>query len=94
MWRTLSASHYYDCNGASCDAPTLQPWALNLYSFAPQYAPQRPPGGTGALGETLWLVGAASDALSSVLGPDEACCGRENPIRGGCGRCLLTMGSV
>lgn len=86
---TLTSSHFYDCNGAACDAPTLQPWELYKYSFAPQYAPQEPPGGVGEFGESLWLVGAASDALSTLLGPDDSCCGREDAGRGGCGKCII-----
>ena len=89
MWRSLTASHFWDCNGAACDAPTLDPWESFLYSFAPHYAPQRPPTGTGEYGESLWLVGAASDALSAALGPDSPCCGSEDQGRGGCGRCVL-----
>ena len=89
MWSELTSTHYWDCNGGACDAPMLQPWNERLYSFAPQYAPQRPPGGTGQYGETLWLVGAASDSLSKLLGGDDECCGRDDTNVGGCGRCIL-----
>lgn len=88
-WSTLTATHFWDCNGASCDAPTLKPWDETKYSFAPQYAPRKPSrGGVGPYGETLWLVGAASDALSQKLGPD-TCCGKDDTGVGGCGRCVL-----
>ena len=89
MWSELTSTHYWDCNGGACDAPMLQPWNERLYSFAPQYAPQRPPGGTGQYGETLWLAGAASDSLSKLLGGDDECCGRDDTNVGGCGRCIL-----
>ena len=32
---TLSATHFWDCNGAACDATTLQPWDPNKYRYAP-----------------------------------------------------------
>ena len=94
-WQTLSASHFYDCDGAACDAPILQPWEAYQYSFSPRYAPMTPTDGVGAFGETLWLVGAASDALSTALGADDPCCGADVPegqqgsSRGGCGKCIL-----
>ena len=88
-WQSLTATHYWDCNGGSCDATTLQPWDEELYSFAPHYAPMVPEGGVGQYGETLWLVGAASDELSALLGPDDSCCGRDDTGSGGCGKCVL-----
>jgi hypothetical protein len=33
------------------------------------------------------MTGAASDALSAMLGPNDSCCGGEDV--GGCGKCLL-----
>ena len=91
---TLSASHFWDCNGGACDAPTLDPWIEYIYSYAPHYAPQLPPNGIGEHGESLWLTGAASDALSTLLGASDPCCGRDvdsstGDVRGGCGKCML-----
>jgi len=89
---TLKSTHFWDCNGLSCDAPTLQPWNLREYKAAPQYAPMRPENYGGAkYGEKLWMVGAASDALSDALGPDSDCCGVDNEGGGGCGKCLLVQ---
>lgn len=42
-------------------------------------------------GEKLWMVGAASDALSAALGSDSDCCGADNEGGGGCGKCLLVQ---
>jgi hypothetical protein len=47
--------------------------------------------GGAKYGEKLWMVGAASDALSDALGPDSDCCGRDNSGGGGCGKCLLVQ---
>jgi len=86
----LQATHFWDCNGGSCDAPTLQPWDPKMYTYAPQYAPTDPAQHGGAMyGERLWMTGAASDALSALLGPDSDCCGTDTAGGGGCGRCLL-----
>ena len=91
-WSTgLRATHFWDCNGAGCDAATLHPWNEALYSYSPFYAPQDPDEhGGAAYGESLWLTGAASPGLAALLGSDAACCGRdEHDEGGGCGRCLL-----
>jgi len=89
---TLKSTHFWDCNGLSCDAPTLQPWSPREYKAAPQYAPMDPAKHGGAkYGEKLWMVGAASDALSDALGPDCDCCGVDNEGGGGCGKCLLVQ---
>ena len=91
-WFTgLTASHFWDCNGAGCDATTLQPWDPSRYAFSPFYAPQDPAlHGGSVYGESLWLTGAASEALAALLGDDAACCGRDdNDDGGGCGKCLL-----
>lgn len=85
----VTATHHWDCNGASCDATTLQPFVEDRYSYAAAYGPLSPPAGAAAYGEELWLVGAASDALSALLGPDVPSCGRDDTGHGGCGRCLL-----
>ena len=85
----LTATHFWDCNGAACDATTLSPYRASLYSFAPQYAPSKPPVGANPYNESLWLVGAMSDPLSLVLGSGDAGCGRDDSGLGGCGRCLL-----
>jgi hypothetical protein len=39
----------------------------------------------------MWLVGAASDALSRHLGGHDGCCGRDKI--GGCGKCILVENS-
>ena len=41
----------------------------------------------------MWLTGAASDALSALLGTDDGCCGADanDGGVGGCGRCLLVQ---
>lgn len=83
-------THYWDCNGAGCDATLLHPWNVRKFVFPSQYAPTDPQDyKKGArYGEKLWLMGAASDALAEILGPDVGCCGHDK--RGqACGRCLL-----
>ena len=87
---TLTATHYWDCNGASCDSRTLQPWNERKYVYASAYAPIDPNDHGGAVyGETIWLTGAASDALSALLQPDDGCCGTDPDGGGGCGKCVL-----
>jgi len=89
---TLQATHFWDCNGMACDAPTIQPWDMRKYKAAPQYSPMDPEHYGGAkYGEKLWMTGAASDALSDALGPDSDCCGVDNQGGGGCGKCLLVQ---
>ena len=71
--------------------PRLQLWTI---ASLPQIANHvfelsRAAGGVGHYGETLWLVGAASDGLSAELGADDPCCGHEDTGRGGCGKCVL-----
>lgn len=39
------------------------------------------------------MTGAASDALSALMGPDADCCGSDTEGGGGCGRCLLVRNS-
>jgi len=86
----LVATHFWDCNGAACDAATLQPWNIYEYKYSPQYAPLDPNKyGGSAYGERMWMTGAASDALSAMLGPDSDCCGADSAGGGGCGKCLL-----
>jgi len=90
----MKMTHYWDCSGQGCDASTLQPWNLEKYVAPPGYGPQDPVEFGGALyGEKMWLTGAASDALSAIMGPDDGCCG-EDPNDGGvggCGKCLLVQ---
>lgn len=86
--RTAGGSHFWDCSGMGCDAGTLQPWDPSKYKATAAYAPMDPADHGGALyGEKMWMVGAASDALSSVLGPNDPCCGSHQ--EGGCGKCVL-----
>jgi len=90
----LTLSTYWDCNGQGCDAETLQPWRAALYVSPPGYGPQDPNDFGGPVyGEAMWLTGAASDALSALLGPDDGCCGVDGNDGGvgGCGRCLLVQ---
>lgn len=91
QWQgTLQSSHYWDCNGQSCDAGTLQPWNEAEYSASPMYAPTDPSQHGGAVyGETLWMTGAANDQLAQMMGPDDGCCGYTD--EGGCGKCLLVQ---
>ena len=92
---TLRSTHYWDCNGQGCDATLLQPWKTSRYSSPAGYQPQDPNdfGGPSQYGERLWMSGAASDALSELLGKDDGCCGRDwsedGRLLGGCGRCVL-----
>lgn len=37
----------------------------------------------------MWMTGAASDKLSAMLGPDDACCGKDGDNKGGCGKCVI-----
>lgn len=86
--QNAGGSHFWDCSGMGCDAGTLQPWDPSKYKAAAAYAPMDPAEHGGALyGEKMWLTGAASDALSNQLGPNDACCG-SHP-EGGCGKCVL-----
>jgi len=86
----LKGTHFWDCNGGSCDAKTLQPWKQAKYVFSAQYAPLDPAAYGGAqYGEKMWVTGAANDDLARLLGPDGACCGRDGQNKGGCGKCML-----
>jgi len=86
----LVLTHYWDCSGQGCDAATLQPWDASKYVTPPGYSPQDP-GDQAMYGEKMWLVGAASDTLSQLLGEDDPCCGADlnDGGVGGCGKCLL-----
>jgi len=85
----MKLTHYWDCSGQGCDAATLQPWDKSKYISPPGYGPQDPSDFGGAMyGEKMWLTGAASDALSKLMGPDDGCCGQDGG-RGGCGKCAL-----
>jgi len=87
----VKLTHFWDCNGMACDAPTLQPWDLSKYVASPGYSPQNPDNHGGAVyGEKMWLVGAASDSMSDLLGEHDPCCGSSNDgSSGGCGKCVL-----
>merc|ERR1740123_1533677 len=87
-------THYWDCNGQGCDAGTLQPWNPSSYLSPPGYGPQDPNDFGGPIyGEQMWLTGGASDALSQLMGADDACCGQDlnDGGVGGCGKCLLVQ---
>ena len=94
MWynATLKSTHYWDCNGQGCDAATLSPWDESLYVSPPGYGPLDPTahGGSSGEGEKLWMTGAASDALASLLGEDDTCCGTDTESTG-CGKCVLVQ---
>merc|ERR1712217_852935 len=63
------------------------------YKAVAAYAPVDPADHGGALyGEKMWMTGAASDALSSALGPNDPCCGSH--VEGGCGKCVLISATV
>jgi len=90
----MKMTHYWDCNGQGCDAATLQPWMESRYISPPGYGPQDPNDFGGPLyGEKMWLTGAASDALSKLMGADDGCCGSDlnDGGVGGCGKCLLVQ---
>jgi len=91
VWQQgITTSHFWDCNGASCDAATLQPLDNREYKYAPQYAPVDPSNYGGPIyGERLWMTGRTSDTLSALLGRDDGCCGTDTTGGGGCGRCIL-----
>jgi hypothetical protein len=77
---SLKATHYWDCSGAACDSKTLNPWDPSKYRYSAYYAPLDPnsyPGGA-VYGERMWMTGAASDALSDMLGRDDSCCGQDS----------------
>merc|ERR1712190_406968 len=40
--RVMKMTHYWDCNGQSCDSTTLQPWDTSKYISPPGYGPQDP----------------------------------------------------
>jgi len=85
----LQGTHYWDCNGAGCDATVLQPFSHKKFVYAPQYAPTDPAEhGGGVYGEKMWMTGAASDELAALLGPNTGCCGSDTDSTG-CGQCLL-----
>mmetsp|Transcript_68151 Transcript_68151/g.131642 ORF Transcript_68151/g.131642 Transcript_68151/m.131642 type:complete len:443 (+) Transcript_68151:116-1444(+) len=90
----MKMTHYWDCNGQGCDATTLQPWMETRYISPPGYGPQDPMDFGGPLyGEKMWLTGAASDALSQLMGDDDGCCGGDpnDGGVGGCGKCVLVQ---
>jgi len=90
----MKMTHYWDCSGQGCDAATLQPWDESKYVSPPGYGPQDPADFGGAkYGEVMWLTGAASDALSALMGPDDGCCGGDpnDGGVGGCGKCALVQ---
>merc|ERR1712048_446183 len=90
----MKMTHYWDCSGQGCDSATLQPWDESKYISPPGYAPQDPADFGGSMyGEKMWLTGAASDALSALLGADDACCGSDpnDGGVGGCGKCVLVQ---
>jgi len=86
----LNSSHYWDCRGQSCDATHLRPWNERRFVSPPEYAPMDPQlFGGSVYGEKIWMLGALSDALSNMLGPDINNCGVDNGGGGGCGQCLI-----
>lgn len=88
-WQNVKLTHFWDCNGMGCDASTLQPWDESKYVASPGYQPQDPANHGGSVyGEQMWLVGAASDDLATLMGEDAACCGSDTNS-GGCGKCAL-----
>lgn len=91
QWRKkLVSAHYWDCSGHSCDATHLQPWDANRFVTPPEYAPMDPENyGGSKYGEKIWMMGATSDAVSQLLGPDANNCGSDKGGSGGCGQCLL-----
>jgi len=97
-WRTgLNASHFWDCNGAGCDATTLQPYSAEKFLYASQYGPADPNDFGGPVyNESLWLTGAASDTLAHMLASDQGLneseyyCGLDEQSPG-CGKCLLVQ---
>jgi len=97
QWLTgLTATHFWDCNGAGCDATVLQPWDPHKYSYAAHYAPMDPNDYGGSwYGESLWMTGAASVTLSKMMGDDDPCCGADENDHdgGGCGKCVLVRAS-
>lgn len=87
--QSVRLTHFWDCAGMACDAPTLQPWDPTKYVSSPGYSPQNPNNHGGAVyGEEMWLVGAASDSLSELLGEHDPCCGSSTESSG-CGKCVL-----
>jgi len=91
----LSSGYYWDCRGQSCDATHLQPWHEARFVAPPEYAPMDPGlFGGSVYGEKIWMLGAVSDALSSMLGPDINNCGIDNGGGGGCGQCILIKNSA
>ena len=83
-------THFWDCNGGSCDSGTLQPWDPSKYRYAPQYAPQDPNDYGGAkYGEKIWMTGAPNIGLARLLEGDSNCCGSEDQFGDNCGQCML-----
>eukprot|EP00413_Alexandrium_margalefii_P002356 CAMPEP_0204523872 /NCGR_PEP_ID=MMETSP0661-20131031/7074_1 /ASSEMBLY_ACC=CAM_ASM_000606 /TAXON_ID=109239 /ORGANISM="Alexandrium margalefi, Strain AMGDE01CS-322" /LENGTH=503 /DNA_ID=CAMNT_0051529597 /DNA_START=61 /DNA_END=1573 /DNA_ORIENTATION=+ len=94
-WMTgMTLTHYWDCNGQSCDSKTLQPWDPSKAKFvaAPGYAPQDPDAHGGAeYGEKIWFTGAPSEFASRMLGDSDGCCGDTDHGEHGCGKCFLVQ---
>mmetsp|Transcript_4615 Transcript_4615/g.14824 ORF Transcript_4615/g.14824 Transcript_4615/m.14824 type:complete len:391 (+) Transcript_4615:73-1245(+) len=90
-WKTgMTLTHYWDCNGQSCDSKTLQPWDPSKYVAAPGYAPQDPDDHGGAeYGEKIWFTGAPSEFASKMLADSDECCGDTDHGEHGCGKCFL-----
>lgn len=83
----LVLTHYWDCSGQSCDAPTLSPWNYDKYRSPSGYQPQDPNdfGGPSVFGEKLWVTAAI---MNIDQGSDHGCCGSTSN-GGGCGNCIL-----
>jgi len=87
----MRLTHFWDCNGMGCDGTVLRNFRQENYIAAPGYAPQDPEMHGGSVyGESIWMVGAASDALAKILGPADDCCGFDYGSPG-CGKCLLVQ---
>lgn len=93
MVALIKGSHFWDCNGLGCDSSTLSPWDPKLFVAPDGYQPQDPlTRGGPKYGERLWMVGAASDKLATMLGDDSGCCGTDSSTtKGGCGKCMLVQ---
>jgi len=88
----MTMRHEWSCSGQGCDAGAGDPASPEKFVAPAGYGPQDPANFSGAAyGEKMWLTGAASDALSALLGPDGDCCGADATGVGGCGKCLLVQ---
>lgn len=89
----INVTHYYDCNGQTCDAELLATWDKSKFVAPAGYTVLDPNDHGGALyGEKMWIYGATSDDLTNMLGEnirELGCVDNASGPNKGCGRSIL-----